>query len=138
MKYIYAERHQTVLHSSKCPLTAYDCATSVFLNRYFHLKKKILGNQLCSWDFMCLELNFPSFIKPMVVRPLSFARPNPPKSPPRLWAFATRSNLATLVFPQQKLKNLTQFSIQSASSLHQIFHAMSLNIQEKKLIEYTG
>ena len=136
MKYINAERHQTALHSSKYPLTAYDCATSVFLNS--HLKKKILGNQLCSWDIMCLELNFPSFIKPMVVCPLSFACPNPPKSPPRLWAFATRSKLATLVFPQQKLKNLTQFSIQSASSLHQIFHAMSLNIQEKKLIEYTG
>ena len=39
MKFRNAERHQTVLHSSKCPLSAYDCATDVFLNQYFHLRK---------------------------------------------------------------------------------------------------
>ena len=62
MKFINAERHQTALHSSKCPLTAYDCATGIVSQSILSSGKK-LGNQLCSWDFLCLELNFSATLR---------------------------------------------------------------------------
>ena len=64
MKFINAERHQTALHSSKCPVTAYDCATGMFLNQYFHLKK--IEDQLCLWEF---EINLSLLSKPMDAHP---------------------------------------------------------------------
>ena len=43
MKFFRVSNNAKLQNSFKCPLTAYECATDVFLNQYFHLRKNNLG-----------------------------------------------------------------------------------------------
>ena len=77
MNFLYPERHQTALHGSKCPLTAYDCATGVFLDQYFHLKKKLRKSTLLvelsvSWAQLFFFYWSPWLFARIITRPNPF------------------------------------------------------------------
>ena len=83
MKFFRVSNNAKLQNSFKCPLTAYECATDVFFNQYFHLRKKITWESYFyslsySRDFLIVKLNFSLFKR----SPSVLARPNLPTCPP--------------------------------------------------------